>query len=124
MSTRLTLVVIGPTLKLPLLLMASKTRLASVEVIGQTWPALGPSCKCLAEFFREEFAKHSRCLEEQREYYSELAIMQAEDALAKIMSELDKLCQRDDACEVVGQLLRQLDVVTNLSAWTEVHTLH
>ena len=40
------------------------------------------------------------------------------------MSELDKLCQRDDACEVVGQLLRQLDVVTNLSAWTEVHTLH
>ena len=43
----------------------------------------------------------------------------------KIMSELDKLCMRDDACEVVGQLLRQLDVVTApFPAWTEVHTLH
>ena len=91
---------------------------------GQSWPAVGPSCQCLAEFFREEFAKHSRCLEEQREYYSEPAIRQAEDALARIMSQLEQLCRRDDACEVVGQLLRQLDVVTNLSSWTEVRTLH
>src|SRR5688572_19994795 len=106
-AKRLTVVVIGPTLKLPLLLMSSKTRLASVEVEGHSWPAIGPSCNCLAEFFREEFAKHSRCLQEQREYYSELAIMQAEDALAKIMSELEQLCTRADACEVVGQLLRQ-----------------
>jgi hypothetical protein len=85
---------------------------------------MGPSCKCLEAFFREEFAKHSQCLEEQREYYSELAIRQAEDALQRIMSQLEQLCLRDDACEVVGQLLRQLDVVTNLSAWTEVRTLH
>ena len=39
--------------------MASKSRLASVEVLGHSWPAISPSGECLAEFFREEFAKIS-----------------------------------------------------------------
>ena len=63
-------------------------------------------------------------LERQREYYSEVAMTQAENALSRILQEIEQLCQRDDACEVVGQLLRQLDAVTKLSAWTEPQNLH
>lgn len=104
--------------------MAIKTRLTSVEAAMFHWPLAGASCQCLAAFFREEFVKHHRCLDQQREYYSELAIAQAEGALSQILAELDQLCQRDDACDVVAQLLRKIDTVTNLSAWTDPETLH
>ncbi len=56
--------------------------------------------------------------------YSEGAIASAEDALTRIMSQLEQLCQREDACEFMGQLLRKLDVVTKLSEWTEPRKLH
>src|SRR5262249_40585766 len=87
-------------------------------------PLSGPTCNCLAEFFREEFLKHHRCLEEQREYYSEIAITQAEDALTRVMSQLEQICQRDDACAVMEQVLKQLDLVTRLSSWTNPQQLH
>ena len=103
--------------------MASNTRFSSVAP-SQFRPLAGASCHCLAEFFRQEFLKHHQCLERQREYYSDTAISQAEDALKRLMNQVEQLCQRDDACEVIGQLLRQLDVVTKLSAWTEPETLH
>jgi hypothetical protein len=104
--------------------MASKSRLKSADVPGLTGPLCGPTCQCLADFFREEFLKHHRCLERQREYYSDVAITQAEDAIQRIMANLDALCQRDDACQMMGELLRKFDLVTKLSAWTEPHNLH
>ncbi len=103
--------------------MASKSRLTNVGVIGSK-PFHGPMCQCRAQFFREEFLRHHQCLERQREYYSEGAIASAEDALTRIMGQLEQLCQREDACEVVGQLLRKLDVVTKLSEWTEPRNTH
>ena len=104
--------------------MALKTRLTHVDAPSQLRPFCGPSCACLADFFREEFLKHHQCLERQREYYSEVAILQAEEALARIMGQLDQLCQRDDACQVMGELLRKFDLVTKLSAWTDSGQLH
>src|SRR4051812_23883038 len=104
--------------------MSSKSRLISVDALGIARPLCGPTCQCLAEFFREEFLKHHQCLERQREYYSDAAIERAEDALSLAMQQLDRLCQREDVCEVIEQLLRQIDAVTNLSAWTEPQTLH
>jgi hypothetical protein len=103
--------------------MASKSRYTTVE-LPHPKPFHGPVCQCRQQFFREEFLRHHQCLERQREYYSEGAIASAEDALSRIMSQLEQLCQREDACEVVGQLLRKLDVVTKLSEWTEPSTLH
>ncbi len=103
--------------------MASKSRLTSVAVLGPK-PFHGPVCHCRAQFFREELLKHHQCLERQREYYSEGAIASAEDALTRVMNQLEQLCQREDACEVVGQLLRKIDVVTKLSEWTEPKQLH
>ena len=108
--------------------MPLKTRLTSAAFPGQSHPSYGLSalstCECLADFYREEFREHHECLMRQREYYSELAMSQAEEALTRILSELDKLCQRDDACKVVGELLRQFDMVTKLSAWSEPTRLH
>ena len=104
--------------------MAPKSRLATFDASIQPVPFCGPTCQCLADFFRQELIKHHRCLERQREYYSERAIEQAEDALARILAEVEQLSQREDACEVIGRLLRKFDVVTNLSAWTEPDKLH
>jgi hypothetical protein len=104
--------------------MSSKDRLTSVDAIIKARPLSGPSCRCLAEFFREEFLKHHNCLEQQREYFSDMAIAEAESALSRAMEQIDGLCQREDACEVISRLLRQIDAVTKLSAWTEPETLH
>lgn len=104
--------------------MAIKTRLISAEAPVFHWPLAGASCKCFAAFFREEFIKHHQCLDQQREYYSERAIAEAEDALGRILAEIDELCQREDACDVIARLLMKIDLVTNLSAWTNPETLH
>lgn len=104
--------------------MPIKTRLTSVEAAMFHWPLAGASCHCLTAFFREEFIKHHQCLDRQREYYSELAIAQAEDALSRILADIEQLCRRDDACDIIAQLLRKIDTVTNLSAWTDPETLH
>ena len=45
----------------------------------------------IAEFYREEFLKHHRCLQQQRPYYSESAITDVEAALSRIMSQLEQL---------------------------------
>ena len=77
----------------------------------------------LTEFYREEFVKHHRCLQQQRPYYSEGAITDVEVALNKILGQLEHLCRCDNADEVVGSILKKFDVVTRLSAWSDpTHT--
>ncbi len=78
-----------------------------------------PVFHSLTTFYREEFVKCQRCLEEQREYYSEHAIRDVERALTRVMSELDHLCTKGEAEKVVGNLLRQFDIVAGLTAWTD-----
>ncbi len=73
----------------------------------------------LIEFYREEFVKHQECLDAQREYFSEHAISSVESALCRIIAEIDALSHKDDADIVVAQLLKEFDVVTRLSAWTD-----
>jgi hypothetical protein len=78
----------------------------------------------LTEFYREEFLKHRRCLEKQRPYYSERAITDVEAALTRIMGQLETLCTKENADQLVGSLLKQFDVVTNLSAWSDPKLSH
>lgn len=104
--------------------MASKSRLTTADVPGRPKTFPQTDCRCLVDFYREEFRKHRQCLERQREYYSDTAITQAEDALARILQQIEQLCQRKDASQVVGELLRQFDLVTKLSAWTEPRQLN
>ena len=85
----------------------------------------GPSpASPLTEFYREEFIKHHRCLQEQRQYYSSQAIDSVETALVRIISQLDTLSTKADAEQVVAKLLREFDVVTRLSAWSDPHKAH
>jgi len=72
-----------------------------------------------ADFYREEFLKHKRCLRAQREYFSEHAITKVEAALTETIAKLDHICQRCDCDHVVSCLLRQFDLVTGLSNWSD-----
>ena len=79
----------------------------------------------LSHFYREEFMKCQRCLEQQREYYSESTISDVEQALTRAMAQIDRLCTKgDDADKIVSRLLRQFDVVTGLSAWSDPRHVH
>jgi hypothetical protein len=76
------------------------------------------------DFYREEFLKHKRRLQEQRECFSEPAIAEVEAALAKTIAKLDHICQRCDCDHVLSCLLRQFDLVTGLSGWSDPKTRH
>jgi len=78
----------------------------------------------IIEFYREEFLKHHRCLQQQRRYYSESAITHVETALARIMGQLEQLSTRDNAPQLVSSLLKKFDVVTGLSAWSDPKRSH
>ena len=96
---------------------ASRNRLS--RFLTDSRPPCEPVIHSLSNFYREEFVKRQQRLEAQREFYSERAINDVEQALVKVIAQLDRLCTRENADEVVGNLLRQFDVVTGLSAWTD-----
>ena len=97
--------------------MGSRNRL-SRALSDSALPA-DPVIYSLSNFYREEFVKCQRCLEQQREFYSESAISDVERALTKVLSQIDRLCREADADKVVSRLLQQFDVVTGLFAWTD-----
>jgi hypothetical protein len=78
----------------------------------------------LADFYRAEFLKHRECLALQREYYSERAITDADGAIARVLSELERICAKDDAPQVINTLLRKFDIVTGLSGWSDPKNYH
>ena len=78
----------------------------------------------LADFYRQELLRHRDCLERQREYFSDRAIEEAEEGLMRLSAQLDRLCASGDSNELVAHLLRQFDLVTGLSAWTEPGQVH
>jgi hypothetical protein len=78
----------------------------------------------IIQFYREEFVKHQRCLQQQRPYYSESAITDVETALTRIMAQLETLCTQDNADQLVSNLLKKFDVVTGLSAWSDPKQTH
>jgi len=80
--------------------------------------------RILADFYREEFLKHQRCLEQQREYFSEPAVAEVEKALTRIISQLEHLSAKEDADQLVSRLLRKFNVVTGLSGWTDPKNVH
>ena len=103
---------------------ASRSRLSRLLTDSRPPCDSQPAFHSRSNFYREEFAKCQRCLEQQREYYSERAISEVEEALTKVMSQLDRLCTNADADQVVSRLLRQFDVITGLSAWSDPKQVH
>jgi hypothetical protein len=78
----------------------------------------------IIEFYREEFIKHRRCLQQQRPYYSESAITDVESALTRILGQIEQLSAQDNAPQLVSSLLKKFDVVTGLSAWSDPKRSH
>jgi hypothetical protein len=78
----------------------------------------------LADFYREEFLKYRRCLESQRDCFSPCCIAKVEAALTQMMARLETICHQDDCDEVVSRLLKKLDILTGLSAWSDPKNLH
>lgn len=78
------------------------------------------SASVLADFYRQELLKHCDCLKQQREYFSDRAIDNAEQGLLRVMAQLDELCTHDDAHDVVATLLKKIDAVTGLSALSAI----
>jgi hypothetical protein len=78
----------------------------------------------LLDFYREEFLKHLECLHLQRECFSDRAFASAEKALDRILAQLDGLCARHNAGEVVSQLLASFDCVTGVSACCDRKQIH
>ena len=87
-------------------------------------PLHGPVVYPLSNFYREEVVKCQRCLDAQREFYSERTITEVEKALTKVMAQLDRLCATADADKVVSRLLHQFDTITHLSAWSDPRHIH
>jgi hypothetical protein len=77
-----------------------------------------------ADFYREELIRHRECLARQREYFSERAITDADKALARVLGQLEQLCAKDDADQLIGRLLRSFNAVTGLSGWSDPKNLH
>lgn len=75
-------------------------------------------------FYRDELVKHWECLERQREFYSEKAIGDVEAALTRLMTDVDELCARKNGDQLVSTLLRKIDGVTRLSAWSDPKKHH
>src|SRR4030095_17210177 len=78
----------------------------------------------LADFYREEFLKHRRCLEAQRDCYSACALAEVEAALTQVMGRIEILCRQQNCDQVASRLLKKFDVVTGLSAWSDPKNLH
>ena len=87
-------------------------------------PQTEPGFHSLSNFYREEFVKCQRCLDAQREFYSERTIIEVEKALMKVMGQRDRLCASADADQIVSRLLQQFDTVTRLTAWSDPRQVH
>ncbi len=78
----------------------------------------------LTNFYLEEIQKHQLWLRHQREHYTERTMSDVEAALSRVVAQLERLCLQEQAPHVVGSLLKQLDVVTGLSAWSPTQKYH
>jgi hypothetical protein len=101
---------------------ASRNRIS--RFLTDSRPPCDAELPSLSNFYREEFLKCQRCLDQQREFYSEHAISEVEKALTRVMGQLDRLCTHADADKVVSRLLQQFDTVTRLSAWSDPRQIH
>ena len=93
------------------------------RVVGPTGFLSAPA-PIYTDFYRQEFMKHRECLAAQREYFSERAITDADEALARVLSQLEQLCAKDDGDQVIAGLLRKFNAITGLSGWSDPTQLH
>ena len=103
-------------------MLASRNRIS--RFLTDSRPQCDPACHSLSSFYREEFLKCQRCLDQQREFFSEHTISEVEKALTRVLAQLDRLCAHADADEVVSRLLRQFDAATRFAVSSDPRQTH
>jgi hypothetical protein len=100
--------------------------MARVVSPARIWSASTPPTPITThtDFYRAEFTRHRQCLAAMREYFSERAITDADAALGRVLNELEQLCAKDDAEQIIAGLLRKFNAVTGLSGWSDPTQLH
>jgi len=71
-----------------------------------------------ASFYREELEKHWRCLDQQRESFSESAFTEFEMAYERLLFRIDRCTPKIDERDL-SEMLRSIDGVTRLSIESE-----
>ena len=94
------------------------------RVLSAPSPAVTGPASSHTDFYRAEFTRHRQCLAAMRECFSESAITDADAALARVLNELEQLCAKDDADQIIAGLLRKFNAVTGLSGWSDPKQLH
>ena len=82
-------------------------------------PSSTPPSGIPIDFYREELIRHQCCLRRQREYSPSWRTGLPSRRSRGCSRELEYVCRSEDAAQVMGHLLRQFDIVTNLSAWSD-----
>jgi hypothetical protein len=106
---------------------ASRRRVTPPETTLPASPVATPQSRSTAireAFIRDELMRHRQCLHAQREHFSPRAVAQVEQAICHTIEHLGELCGHCDCDRIVSCLLRQLDQVTNLSAWSDPKNHH
>lgn len=85
---------------------------------------IGQPLSTRVSFYRQELFRHWRCLEQQREHYSEKTIRDVEAAILKLMRHVERLCAEDGGEEVVHRLLKTINGITRLSTSSDGAPLH
>ena len=75
-------------------------------------------------FYRQELYRHWRCVDQQREQYSDKVVADITRALGNLMLRVDSLCDDERGHKVVAQLLSKIDGVTVLSSSSKPPQVH
>ena len=79
-------------------------------------PAVARAQREIADFYRVEFQKHRARLSERRRLYGESTYKQVDDALGRLLAEIDLVVGLENFEDLAGQLLAKIDSITHLSS--------
>ena len=75
-------------------------------------------------FYRQQLYWHWKCVDQQREQYSDKVVADLARALGNLMVRVDSLCDDERGHKIVAQLLCKIDGVTGLSSWSKPPRIH
>ena len=68
----------------------------------------------IANFYRVEFQRHRYRLNQHKNRYGEATFKEVDEALGRLLGELDHIVRLNNFEELAGQLLAKIDSITHL----------
>jgi len=79
--------------------------------------------QAIIDFYRDEFKKHYQQLIKQKHIYSKKTFHEINDALSRLIASIDQIYNLDNFEELASELLKKIDVVTQLYASIDTHNI-